>query len=48
MTAASVYYVNTVMEPEDAIKGTGIFYHDLYSWLCDRFLPWRVLIDFAE
>ena len=22
-------------------QGTGIFYHDLYSWLCDRFLPWR-------
>lgn len=47
MTAASVYYVNTVMEPEDAIKGQAYFTMT-YTLGCviGSFLG-GVLIDFA-
>ena len=41
MTAASVYYVNALMEPEDAIKGAGLFHNGIYPWKRTWFFSWR-------
>ena len=47
MTAASVYYVNALMEPEDAIKGQAYFTMAYYLELLGSFLG-GTLIDLPE
>lgn len=48
LTAASVYYVNAIMEPGRCHQRTGVFHDDLYTWKRDGSFLGGALIDFCE